>query len=450
MPVDMSNIYRVAIAFALSAVFATPAFAQCIGGSSTCSLMETAPVIFAGTLASEHDGYFHFVIQERFKGISRDEIDILDLPPVEGSTGFNGAGKKYLVFASTTRLDDGKVETWVGGCGHQMVEATYAPALLEQLRREKRRQARSAVYGMVVRSQYNSAGSWDDAYYGPMPSIAVHLQSPDGTFTAKTDAAGAFAFDRLPKGTYTVSADLPKGLRLGQEILDDSLPPIEVESGTCNEYRLTAVPATRISGRVIGPDGVPRASTSVFLFRADEYKDGASGAYAYQGDGKPFDYTRLAPGDYILKFGSTRDRIAPDNPFPPTFYPSALDVRRATVIHLAEGQQILDADIHLPAPIPTRTIEVVLDWNGRRRGDYMPPSITAEPDEAQSPYWKGIAADRYEVTLRRDSIYRLHVRTPCWQPSTGTATSDTVTVSGGDEAVSRVTLTFPPGGCGPR
>jgi hypothetical protein len=280
-----------------------------------------------------------------------------------------------------------------------------------------------------------------------MPSITVHLQSRGRTFTAATNAAGAFAFDGLPTGTYTVSADLPKGLRLGQEILDDPLPPIEVESGTCNEYDVTAVPATRISGRVIGPDGVPRASTAVFLFRVNEYKDGVSGAYAYQGDGKPFEYTRLAPGDYILQFGGGPDRIAPDNPFPPTFYRHASDARTATVIHLAAGQEILDADIHLPAAIPTRTIEVVLNWNGRRRADYQPPSIKAEPDETSSPYWRGIQPDRYAVTVRHDRTYRLYASAPCWSSVRGSATSDTVTISGTDESVSHVTLTFPPGSC---
>ncbi len=49
------------------------------------------------------------------------------------------------------------------------------------------------------------------------------------------------------------------------------------------------------------------------------------GAHAYQGDGKPFEYSRLAPGDYILLFGShaNQDWIDPDHPFPQTFYPSA-------------------------------------------------------------------------------------------------------------------------------
>ena len=444
----MSNIRRATIAAALFASFAPPALAQCGEGFPTCTLMETAPVIFLGTLASEtKDGYYHFTVEERFKGVDRREIDVFGLPTVEGSTGFSGVGKKYLVFARTTKLDDGKVETWVGGCGHQMVDSTYAPALLEQLRREKRRQPRAAVYGLVIRSQYNSVGSYNDSFDGPMPSIAVHLQSRGRTFTATTNEAGAFTFDRLPNGTYRVSADLPKGLRLGQDILDDPLPTVEVRSGTCQEYYLSAVPTTRISGRVIGPDGVMRASTSVSLFRADEYKDGARGAYAYQGSGKGFEYSRLAPGDYLLEFGTTPDWIDPDNPFPPTFYPDTADARTAKVIHLAEGQEVLDVHIHLPAPIPTRTIEVVVNWNGRRPDDYYGATVAASPDHGRPPFPRRTSSDTYAVNVLRDVAYRIHASTYCRLPSKGTAASHAVTVSGADDSVTRVTLTFPPGGC---
>ena len=444
----MRSIHRTAIALALLAASASPALAQCGGGgSSTCSLTDTAPLIFFGTLASEKDGYYHFVVEERFKGIERGDIDVLGLQPVEGDTGFEGVGKKYLVFAKTLILDDGKVETWVGGCGHQMVEATYAPALLEQLRREKRRQPRSPLYGMVIRTQHNDTGSWDESYNRPLPSIAVHLQSRGKTFTARTNSAGVFAFDRVPNGTYSVSADLPEGLRIGPTLGDDPVPPVEVESGVCQEYGVIAVPTTRISGRVFGPDGVPRDSVSVSLIRVDAHTENAGGAYAYQGQGQGFEYTRLPPGDYILQFGSTRDRIAPDNPFPPTFYPDAPDAQTARVIHLGNGKEIRNVDIHLPAAVPTRTVEVVVNWNGRRREDYVPFGITADPDASQSPYWQGIAPDRFAVTVRRDSTYRLHVRTPCWDASKGVAISDTITVSGNDDSVSRFTLTFPPGGC---
>jgi hypothetical protein len=75
---------------------------------------------------------------------------------------------------------------------------------------------------------------------------------------------------------------------------------------------------------------------------------------------------------------------------------------------------------------------------------------SSAPTACRVQDWRGIAADRYAVTVRRDSVYRLHVRTPCWQASKDAATSDTVTVSGGDDSVSRVTLTFPPAGCGGR
>jgi hypothetical protein len=100
----------------------------------------------------------------------------------------------------------------------------------------------------------------------------------------------------------------------------------------------------------------PHCAARVELYRADQYGEAQAGAYAYQGESKPFELTHLPVGDYVLVF-NTRDQADPDGPFPRTFYPGAPDRSGAQIIHLEDDQQTMNADIHLRrVSMPTRKV----------------------------------------------------------------------------------------------
>ena len=87
---------------------APAAFAQCAGGyAPTCSLTKAAPIVFLGTIESISDGTFHFRVEEGFAGVNGSTIDVVDIAPVEGSTGYAESEKRYLVFAQSVRYEDG-------------------------------------------------------------------------------------------------------------------------------------------------------------------------------------------------------------------------------------------------------------------------------------------------------------------------------------------------------
>jgi len=239
-----------------------------------------------------------------------------------------------------------------------------------------------------------------------------------------------------------------RGLKLGRTILDEALEPIDVDSDTCYNLVITAVPTAKISGRVIGPDGVPRDDLRVNLFRAG---DPSRGMTEWQGDGKPFEFTMVPPGDYVLAFGNVEPHpMNPDHPFPDTFYPSAPDFASATVIHLTPGQQILNADIHLLPGRPTRTLEIVLNWNGMRVADTYGAFVNATTADSLGPTARKITDDTYTVNLLSDAAYRIRATASCKQPGVTAGATDTIVVDGADESIARVTLTFAPGGCQPK
>jgi hypothetical protein len=100
----------------------------------------------------------------------------------------------------------------------------------------------------------------------------------------------------------------------------------------------------------------------VSLYLASRYKDGKPGSYNLQGKGRPFAERRpfefyLLGNDCVLMFNPKNDEN-PDAPVPMIFCPRATNFGGSQVIHLADGQDLLNADIHVNDPLPARQITV--------------------------------------------------------------------------------------------
>jgi hypothetical protein len=333
-------------------------------------------------------------------------------------------------------------------------ELKYAAALVEQLRAEKSGKRVAAVYGTLVRT-VQSHMALGDEYDRPLINVMIRLQSGRRSFETKTGEHGVYAFNRLPPGTWQVSAELPPNLELGDLIRDEPESTFELPRRTCFENNLYALPTGRISGRVIGPDGNPLPTASVELYRASRYKERERGIYGWQGqkraleEWKPFEFNHLPPDDYILVFNYANTE-QPNAPFPRTFYPGATSLANSQRIHLSDGQRISNADIRVGNPLPTRQITVRLDWNGRTPRAYGPPRVIAKASEGMQPYSKESGRDTYTLNLLLTARYTIHARAFCRLGTKGKAETAEVAIDGNDMSISEVTLRFEGGGCIPK
>jgi len=403
-----------------------------------CTLLKDIRAVFVGSL-TEATPRYRFHVDEKLKGVTSDYFEI---EPYPISTYFE-IGKQYLVFVDVMPLEDGE-HLFAQEC-RPTRELKYAQAVLEQVRAEMKGKRNAAVYGMLLRTLDLGAGVLDEDYARPLPGVVVRFQSGVKSFETKTDKHGAYAFEALPKGTYRVSADLPSTVELTGFSNETSV--FELEDRSCYENDITAMPTGQISGRVIAPDGAALRSTNVELYRADQYGDEQAGASAYQDESKPFEFVHLPPGDYVLVF-NRRDQADADAPFPRTFYPNALDRGSAQVIHLEDGQQIMNADIHLrKVSMPTRKVAVHLRWDGGESQDYYAPAVIVEASEGVPPYPYKISVGAYSLSLLLNAKYTVRAEAYCQMGTAGKAESDTATVDGGDALVSDVTLTLHAGEC---
>jgi hypothetical protein len=100
----------------------------------------------------------------------------------------------------------------------------------------------------------------------------------------------------------------------------------------------------------------------------------------------------------VLVF-NRRDQADPDGPFPRTFYPSAPDRSSAQIIHIEDGQQTMNADIHLRrVSMPTRKVTIHLHWVGGKPQDYYAPEVIVEISEGVRPYPYKISDGTYSLS----------------------------------------------------
>jgi len=448
-------------ALGLLVLTVTPARAEdCVGPfPGPRSLLKSVKVVFVGTAIRENThtadytlrGTHTFRVTESFKGVKGQYINVEALP--WGNVKFQ-VGQQYLVFADSCPWgpQDRSCLATIACSGILPLE--YAPAIIEQLRAEKRGEPVASVYGMMWRS-FENEGIWEERHDYPMPNVVVRLSNGKKSFITKTDDHGAYAFQELPKGTYEVSADLPTGLAVAQLILHDPPPPFELPARSSYEYNLYVRPTALISGRVIGPDDQPLPTAEADLYLLNRYKEGDFGMRSYQGRNtprdqwKPFTFYHLPPGDYVLVFNPENKEL-PDEPFPRTFYPAVADLVSSQIIHLAAGQQILNADIHVSHPLPTRQIIVRLAWDGRAPENFFRPYLSVKASRGAAPSATPTGQDTYTLNLMRDAQYTIQAKANCRSPSAPTTETDAATVDGSDLSASIITLTFDKGECTPK
>jgi hypothetical protein len=415
-----------------------------------CPLLRTAKAIFVGTVTQDDpkSPTLRFRVTEAFKGVEDGYVDLARSP-----FQFNfQVGQQYLIFAVSCDwpgTDSHCLTIW--SCSYTRPVETAA-AIVEQLRAEKSGKRVAAVYGTLVRTLAEDREDWMDGYRRPLANILVRLRSDDKTFETRTDAEGAYAFQRVPPGIYQASADLPADLILGNEILEGPVKPFELPRRCCFENDLYALPSGRITGKVIGPDGQGLHSAVVYLYLASRYKNGKTGSYSLQGkwrpaaEWRPFEFSGLPGGDYVLVF-NPKNEENPDAPFPTMFYPGANDLESSRIIHLADGEQLNGADIHVGGPLPTRRISVRLLWGDRNPQDFYPPQVLVHASRGVNPFPEEASRESYSLNLLLNAHYLVHAEAICPMGATGKVETPEVSVDGSDLSVSEVALEFRYGEC---
>jgi len=390
---------------------------------------------------------YRFRVDEAISAIDAREVDVY--------SGRGGADCSYHFQLGETYLVDAGVykgQLVTGICSDTRPVA-YAEPLLSELRARRDGNPYASVYGVLRQTQQPYVLTSSDDYDRPLSNTLVELQAGQRKLQAVTDANGVFKFYDVPAGVYHYKAALPKSLEIAQTILSAPEPQITVPENACFRHDLDAMPTGRIRGRVLGPKGEPVIG-DVALFRWDRYNETDMGWWEFQDEQKGyFEFEHVTPGTYVLVFHNGNESDS-DIPYPRTFYPGSADFSSAKPLTIGEGQQFLNADIHLAAGTPTRRLIIRTDWTASPTSDHV--YVTVQAGKSNAPGNRELSPGVYEVRLFPSETYTIFAWQDCGRRQEGHASlpigsreTERVVVDGSDRRISEITLALHDANCKP-
>ena len=186
--------------------------------------------------------------------------------------------------------------------------------------------------------------------------VVAHLQNisnwQKSGHRGTTDQTGSYRITNLPAGVYIVTSHAPS-LAREDEPVETSVVVNEGEN--VEDINFALVPGGVITGRITDADSKPLIEEHVLIIPVDAtYIDERLLTSIRTDDRGIYRAYGLRKGKYKVSVGQ-------DTPFPgrtrqlyrQTFYPSVMDMAKATVIEVTEGSETTNVDIIVGRPITT-------------------------------------------------------------------------------------------------
>ena len=192
----------------------------------------------------------------------------------------------------------------------------------------------------------------------PMPRAVVQLSGPQQHRNALTDAEGRYAFNDLPAGAYTVTANGGQHRAAYLSISYGAIRPdgsfdnaasrprqIKLDPGQRrDDIDIRLEPAAAISGTVVDSSGEPVARISVRAMRMHRDQRPSNTGMAMTDDLGQYRIFGLAPGEYVVYADSRngelpREVAGEPMGFGPTYAPATGLLVQAARLRLGMGSQ---------------------------------------------------------------------------------------------------------------
>ena len=286
-----------------------------------------------------------FTVEEAFKGVGGTAL-VLEL---DHCGHFFKENERYLVYAqrnpNTKQLDVRMGNTRTRPVADAREDLDYIRGLSSA-------EPGSRVFGKITQHTYNIKVNEIDIE--PLKNIRVTLDGNNERKEVVTDSEGNYEFKRLPAGTYRVRADLPA--YLGGYAPEEEF---KLTGRECGQMDFRAWRKAHISGRVLDVNGKPLGSVPITLVPADatpeqilyENKDKVVWPFALTNREGHFDFSRLAPGRYLLIMNRAEYEKARGKQWsalPRLFYPGVNDLAAATVIVVSDDGETREYNFTLP------------------------------------------------------------------------------------------------------
>lgn len=260
------------------------------------------------------------------------------------------------------------------------------------------------------------SGKVSFGYFGKIPEAQsitgkkIRVIGKEKTFTATTDSTGLYEIYDVPPGEYLIEPEIPRGWKLNDYALDRTLEsypgsanleftqspesknlspnqfPIRVQAGRHVSFDFMYEIDNSISGRLLGPDGIPLKNICIHAIPPD-HEDSLYGFTDCTNAEGRFEITGLPHPEYILVINGDGE-VSGKSPLPKTYFPGVLDRSKATIIKMRPGEKPNVGEFKVPkiletvvltgvllysngSPVESRTVQFVPDDPAAKRTSYV-------------------------------------------------------------------------------
>ena len=343
------------------------------GGGAPCQEYWRVDAVFAGTVVGSSkidvdDGYKHtmrllrMTVEQPIRGMQAAEVDVV--------TGWGGGdcgygfkmGERYLVYAH--RRKDNRLSTSICTRTRPIAEAADDFAFIRGLATASQN---GVVFGKV--GKRNHHWKQGENWYKPVADAELTIEGEAAQYQAQSDAEGNFRVSDVLPGKYVVKLKLPPGLIRNSLQKDAGATTVEneveVAAYGCAESWFILEADTRVRGRVVDANGNAVANLPLNM-RGGQPQNINNFEYATTDAEGNFEFTTVAPGDYLLGFRIMNTSQANEPAYPRTYYPGVPSKTLAKIITVKEGESVPRLELQMPAPLSQHTVKGVVTWSDGR------------------------------------------------------------------------------------
>jgi len=347
--------------FALLLMIATPVWACSCAGNfpSVKQAWGIAPFVFLGTVEvadpDEDSSQTIFQAQsvrvrvdEAFKGVSTGQTIELHQGASDCDAKFR-TGQRGVFYLHAGRTRGSFSVPW---CTYAVGSAEPGGDDLLFLRGLPRSAIGTRLSGTV--SLYEDSAKEAFKRIGGVPNVRVKVMGPMGfALSAVTNSAGVYEAIGLQPGRYSVSIEVPKGLKIrfpsatGALFVEGDGATVELTSNAGVNVSFVLQADTRLSGRMLDAKGIPMTGVCFDLESVEDPVEISARFFGCSKAGGVFETTMMPPGKYLLV---AHDNVQLDllKSKSTLYYPGVRVRERATTISIEAGNYVENLEIRLP------------------------------------------------------------------------------------------------------
>jgi hypothetical protein len=372
------------IAFVWAAVFILFLISQinvsactCGGYPSVCDAYGSADAVFVGTVikveavaalktekingsAESIGGWKHLVkVEKTYKGNLPDEIFLA--AEDNSCSGDFKVGSKLLLYAYFNK----EIKMWeISACGRNSRFETANDDLLF-LNGLPKTSNKTRISGDLARYEDTIESSFTrtQSFAGAKLKIASKIK----TYEVTTDRNGIYEIYDLPSDVYTITPEIPKGLKIRfpiyygfggflENILNETgSVTVDLKDNRCVGVDFLFNTDNKISGKVLDASGKPMKGVCLELIPVAEKVSPYFRVFDCTEEDGSYLLDDFPAGKYLI-LANEDGKISSSEPFPKLYYPNVFDREKAAIIAIGEGENLKNRDIKIPAQSETITV----------------------------------------------------------------------------------------------